>query len=346
MPKYTVQEIAQHVDGSITGASDWIVIGLSRIEYAEADTCTFYNDKKYHNHLYSNLRRVVLIPASLDVAALPSSNTYIKVDDPLKAINSLAKLYDPREKPEMRVAKDASISVTAKLSTNIHVGARAHIGASSTIGADTTISAQAYVGDRCQIGQRVYIYPGVRIMDDTVVGDDVIIHPNAVIGSDGFGYRYYAGEYQKIVHIGNVIIENKVEIGANACIDRGSIGSTIIRTGAKIDNLVHIAHNVEIGQHVAIAAQSGISGSSTIGSYSQLGGQTGVVGHISIAPGSRIQAQSGVASSIVTPQKKWYGYPAMGYWNYLRSFSIFRKLPQWTERIKRLEQILSESDKK
>lgn len=174
-------------------------------------------------------------------------------------------------------------------------------------------------------------------MSGVQIGSHCIIYPNAVIGTDGFGHALNSKGHTKISHQGGVVIEDNVEIGANTVIDKGSIGNTIIRRGVKLDNLIQVAHGVEIGEGTVIAAQTGISGSSTIGEGCMIGGQVGIVGHISIAPGSSIQAKSGIASSITAPNKKWYGYPVIGYMNYLRSFAIFKRLPELLDRITNIE---------
>jgi len=218
----------------------------------------------------------------------------------------------------------------------IKIGAHSIVSEDATIGHSTVIGNHVVIGPGVVMGIGCSIGDGVQIYARAQIGNHVHVKANSVIGGDGFGY-YFDGSYQKIRHVGSVIIEDEVHIGSNCCIDRGTINNTVIKKGAKLDNLVHVAHNVVIEEGVAIAAQSGISGSSVIGEYSQLGGQVGVVGHIKIAPGSRIQAQSGVASSISESKQKWYGYPAMKYWDYLRSFSIFRKLPSLEKRLKDLE---------
>jgi len=245
----------------------------------------------------------------------------IKVPDVRKAVEEVKSL----------LYENTSVEGQDEVGGGAIIADDAKIGDSTFIGRHVVIDSGVIIGSGCVIGDGVKIYAGTHI------GDRVHVKANTVIGGDGFGYYFDQG-YHKIKHVGSIIIEDDVHIGSNCCIDRGTINDTIIKKGAKLDNLIHIAHNVLIEEGVAIAAQSGISGSSVIGAYAQLGGQVGVVGHIKIAPGSKIQAQSGVASSITELQEKWYGYPAMKYWDYLRSFSLFRKLPSIEKRLKNLEE--------
>ena len=224
------------------------------------------------------------------------------------------------------------------------------IGESVTIHAFAVVGQNVRIGDGCEIhshvqickevriGSQTKIHSGVKIKNRVVIGDRCIIYSNAVIGSEGFGHAFTQGTYEKIVHQASVIIEDDVEIGSNTCIDRGSVRDTIIRKGAKLDNLIQVAHGVEIGENAAIAAQTGISGSSTIGSGSLLGGQVGVAGHVSVAPNTKVQAKSGIASDIKIEGQKWYGYPVLSYFHYLRSFSLFKRLPELLDRIRKLEE--------
>lgn len=209
------------------------------------------------------------------------------------------------------------------------------------IGLGTIIGNQVSIGPHVTIGDNSRIGDGVKIYANSKIGNNVVIKANTVIGGEGFGFYYDQG-YKKIRHVGSVRIEDNVHIGSNCCIDRGTINDTIIRKGAKLDNLIQVAHNVEIGQNVAIAAQVGISGSAIIGDAVQLGGQVGVIGHVKIAPGSRIQAQSGVGGNITETNQKWYGYPAVKYWDYLRSFALFKKLPLLERRLGTLEDLVAD----
>jgi UDP-3-O-[3-hydroxymyristoyl] glucosamine N-acyltransferase len=259
-----------------------------------------------------------------------------------EAWSTVAKLFSTENSLVASIDSLSSVDVSASINDNVSIGRFSIVGPHSVIGTGTEIMAQVYIGSYVRIGKNVKIYPGVRILNETVIGDNVIIHSNTVIGSDGFGFSFSQGKYSKIAQTGNVIIEDDVELGANVCVDRAAIGSTIIRKGSKLDNLIQVAHNVEIGEHVAIAAQAGIAGSSKIGNWVQLGGQSAISGHISIAAGSQIQGQSGVTGDIKIPNKKWYGYPVLNYWNYLRSYAIFKSLPELKAKIDQLEKRIKE----
>ena len=257
--------------------------------------------------------------------------TSIRVDDVVKSIELLKNVL---------YKNDENISLS--LSGRYKVGLYSVIDPAAQIGDRTIIGNHVTIGPGVTIGEDCCISDGVKIYAAAQIGNHVRIKDNSVIGGDGFGYYFDQG-YHRIRHVGSVVIRDHVDIGSNCCIDRGTLHDTIIHEGTKLDNLIHIAHNVTIGKGVAIAAQSGISGSANIGEFTQLGGQVGVVGHITIAAGSKIQAQSGVATSITKPNRKWYGYPAMRYWDYLRSYSFFKKLPLLERRLSKLEDRMNDS---
>ena len=235
------------------------------------------------------------------------------------------------------------IHSSAKIGNNVYIGAFAYIGANASIGDNCKIYPQAYVGDNVQIGQDCTLFSGVKIYADCVLHDRIIIHSSTVIGSDGFGFAPQKdGTFSKISQIGNVIIEDDVEIGSNTSIDRATLGSTIIRKGVKLDNLLQLAHNVEIGQNTVIASQTGISGSAKIGENCIIGGQVGIVGHISIANGSQIQAKSGIGRSIEEEGKKWAGAPAISFGNNMRAQVVFQRLPELERTIEELKARLNE----
>jgi len=229
---------------------------------------------------------------------------------------------------EQGISELSKIHPDAELDDTVSVGDFTKISKGAVIGRNAIIGDQVLIGANVKIGDRTIIMSGVKILAGVGIGTDCIIYPNAVIGTDGFGHVLGDKNHVKIHHSGTVIIEDHVEIGSGTIIDRGSLGNTIIRKGAKLDNLIQVAHGVEIGEGVVIAAQTGISGSSKVGKGSRLGGQVGIAGHITIAPGSQIQAKSGVSSSITEPNKKWYGYPVLSYYNYLRSYAMFKNLPE------------------
>jgi len=336
IPKITAQEISRLVDGHLSGDPLLQISEVTAIQKNVADTLTFCSDVKYEKFIPGDERRVILVKKDIQVDR-PDHVTYIAVDDVYQALAHILDHLKGSHHISGLKSPQAVINDLARLEDDVHVGHFTIIGAHSQIGRGSIIMDQVSIGDNVTIGQRTTIHRGVRISEGVTIGNDVEIYPNAVIGGDGFGFIEDQGRYKKLPHIGSVVIEDRVEIGSNCCIDRGMIDDTIIRYGAKLDNLIHIAHGVEIEKHVAIAAQSGISGSSVVGAYSQLGGQVGVIGHVKIAPGSRIQAQSGVAGDIKEPNRKWYGYPSVDYYRYLRSFAIFKRLPEILLRLRKIE---------
>ena len=254
----------------------------------------------------------------------------------------LAKYQEIAQQQLTGIQQPAYIAKTATYGENVFIGAFAYIGENVKIGDNTKIYPNAYIGNNVTIGDNTIIHPGVKIYHDCVVGNNVIIHAGTVIGSDGFGFAPQAdGSFKKVPQIGNVVIEDNVEIGANTTIDRATIGSTIIKAGAKLDNLIQIAHNVEVGNNTVIAAQAGVSGSTKIGNNVMIGGQAGIVGHIQIADGAKINAQSGVSKSI-EPGKAVTGSPAYDYTTALRSQAIVRNLPELEKRVKELEALIKQ----
>ena len=286
------------------------------------------SDLKYANSAISSDIRVLLVSEPQDHQG---ELTTIEVSDISLALEKLKDILYP-------IGTNGSTDESHQTCCS---GPYCLIDPSARIGSGTIIGNQVLIGPDVTIGNNSRIGDGVKIYAASKIGNNVVIKANTVVGGEGFGFYYDQG-YKKIRHIGSVRIEDDVHIGSNCCIDRGTINDTIIRQGAKLDNLIQLAHNVEIGRDVAIAAQAGISGSVVIGDGAQLGGQVGVIGHVKIAPGSRIQAQSGVAGNITETNQKWYGYPAVKYWDYLRSFSLFKKLPLLERRIGTLGDLVTD----
>ncbi|MCZ2101342.1 MAG: UDP-3-O-(3-hydroxymyristoyl)glucosamine N-acyltransferase [Chitinophagales bacterium] len=333
----TAKQIAEILNGSISGNPDAIITGPSKIEDGKPGTITFLANPKYKDYIYTTEASVVLVNKDFEPESAIQP-TLIKVDNVYASLAILMENFNSGISIPSGVASTAIIDSTARLGDHAHIDDHVIIKPYVTIGHNARIYGQVFIGDRVQIGNDVTIYPGVKIYHNCVIGDRVIIHANSVIGSDGFGFaKTEDGQYKKIPQTGNVVIENDVEIGSNTVIDRASIGSTTIGQGAKLDNLIQIAHNVQIGHGAAIAAQSGIAGSSTVGRDCIIGGQVGVVGHIQIADGVMIQAQSGVASSVKEVGSKLYGYPAINYQSYLKSYAYFRKLPDMASQLRYLE---------
>ena len=336
----TARELAHFLGGTLEGNPDITVSQPSKIEEGGPGTISFLGNPKYESYAYTTTASILLVGKDFKPKS-PVAATLILMEDVYTAIARLLQQFGQQSKPAPGIADTAIISEEAAIGEQVSIGASAIIEAGAQVGDGAIIMGHAYIGNGAKIGPHSQIYPGARILDRCEVGRNCIIHANAVIGSDGFGFAPKEDRsYDKIVHVGNVVIEDEVEIGANTTVDRATMGSTIIREGAKLDNLIQVGHNVEIGSHTVIAAQSGIAGSTRIGQHCRIGGQVGFVGHIEIADGSQIQAQSGIASSIHEPGQAWFGYPVIPYRDYIRSHAIFKKLPELYKTISRLEREL------
>lgn len=330
-------QLAQMLQGTLEGDAAVQVSRPAPIEGAESGTITFLANMKYEPHLYTTGASIVLVPLDLELRK-PISATLIRVENVYASVAFLMERFGATPKPEGEVSPQAQVHPEAVLEEGVYVGPFSVVGRGARIGANTVLHAQVYVGENVEIGSDSELFPGVRIYKDCKVGKRCTLHANAVIGSDGFGFAPQAdGSYKKIAQLGNVVIEDEVEIGAQTVIDRATMGSTILRRGVKLDNLIQVAHNVEIGEHTVIAAQTGIAGSTRIGKGVQVGGQVGFVGHIHIADGVKVQAQSGVNRSINEAGSAVYGSPALGYQEFLKAYSVFRKLPEILKRLLALE---------
>ena len=332
----SASDIAELTKGRLVGDAERNVTSIGKIDQPSKNSICFLANPKYEKYLYTNSSRTVLVEEGFSPKK-QSDNTLIYVDDVYGKFSILLNKYSGIDDELFEIDNLASIDKTASLADDVSVGKFSIVEKLSKIGSKSVLKDQVYIGANVIIGERTVIHPGARILSNTVIGNDVIVHSNAVIGCDGFGFSPKDGEYKKIPQVGNVVIEDNVEIGSGTTIDKATFGSTLIRKGAKLDNLIQIGHNVVIGENAIIAAQSGIAGSSEIGKGSMLGGQVGISGHIKIAPFSQIQAKSGVASSIVEEGKKWYGYPIIPYTSYLKSYAVFKKLPNILSRLRDLE---------
>jgi UDP-3-O-[3-hydroxymyristoyl] glucosamine N-acyltransferase len=341
--QFTAAQIAMLIQGTIEGDANATVQSFGKIEEAGAGQLTFLANPKYEDFIYNTRASVVIINAAQTLRE-PVSATLIRVADAYSAFAILlAKYQEIRTQQLAGIQEPSYISKTAKLGNNIFIGAFAYIGDNVVIGNNVKIFPNAYIGDNAKLGDNTILHPGVKIYHDCVIGKNVTIHSGTVVGSDGFGFAPQKdGSFKKVPQIGNVVVEDFVEIGANATIDRATIGSTIIKSGAKLDNLIQIAHNVEVGNNTVIAAQAGVSGSTKIGNNVMIGGQAGIVGHLQIADGSKINAQSGVSKSIKTPNAAVTGSPAFEYTSALRSQAVSRKLPELEKRIKELEKLVQQ----
>src|SRR5215204_3278541 len=297
--EFTAAQISVILNGKIEGNAETIVSSFGKIEEAREGQLTFFANPKYEEFLYSTQASIAIINENYELRESVKP-TLIRVTDAYSAFAQLLSKHQEIATQQMKgIQQPSFISASANLAEDVFVGAFSYIGENVKIGKNTKIFPNSFIGDNVQIGDNCIIHPGVKIYHDCILHHHVIIHAGTVIGSDGFGFAPQAdGSFKKVPQIGNVIVEDKVEIGANTAIDRATIGSTIIRSGAKLDNLIQIAHNVEVGDSTVIAAQVGVSGSTKIGKNVMIGGQAGIVGHIQIADGSRINAQSGVGSTI------------------------------------------------
>jgi len=339
---FSALQIAQLINGKIEGDAQSTVHSFGKIEEAGEGQLSFFSNIKYEDFLYSTQATIIIINDSYELKH-PVKSTLIRVADSYSAFAILLSKYQEMVAQQVSgIQQPCYISKTATFGENVFIGAFAYLGENVKLGNNSKIFPNAYIGDNVNIGNNSIIYPGAKIYHNCVLGNNVIIHAGAIIGSDGFGFAPQPdGSFIKIPQIGNVIIEDNVEIGSNTTIDRATIGSTLIKSGAKLDNLIQIGHNSEIGSSTVISAQAGISGSTKIGSGVMVGGQAGIVGHIQIGDGAKINAQSGVSKSI-EPGKAVTGSPAYDFTLALRSQAINRKLPELEKRVKELEALVKQ----
>ena len=342
--QFTAKQISDFLSGTVEGDETVTVTELSKIEDGKKGTLCFLSNRKYENYIYTTDASVVIVGVDF-FPAQPVSCTLVKVKDPYSAFSVLLEKYNEAlqaSSVQTGIEQPSFIHPTAKIGKNVFIGAFSYISENVEIGDDTRILQQVFIGAHSTIGLAGTIHPGVKIYNRSVIGDNVVIHANTVIGSDGFGFAPQPdGTYTKIAQIGNVVIEDNVDIGANTAIDRATMGSTFIRKGVKLDNLIQIAHNVEIGKNTVVAAQAGVSGSSKVGERSIIGGQAGVAGHLSLAKGTQLGAQAGVNSSITEESRQWHGTPAQPFRDWMRASVLFRQLPEIEKRIVKLETDLS-----
>lgn len=337
--EFSAEQIASLLNGEIIGIPSASVSTLAKIEEGAPNAMSFLSNAKYEEYIYTTKSSICIVNKSFTPSKpLPPTLTLIKVEDAYASFAKLLGMYDQFSRKQPKIEQPSHIASTAKLGENIYIGAFAYIGENAIIGDNVSIYPNAYVGDNVVIGDSTLIHPNASIYSNCKVGKNCLIHSGAVIGSDGFGFSPDAnGVYQKVPQIGNVVLEDDVELGANSTIDRATMGSTIIRKGVKIDNLCQIAHNVEVGENTAMAAQVGIAGSAKIGKNIMIGGQAGIAGHLSIADGTIIMAQSGVPSTI-KKQAMVMGSPSIPADDFKKSYFGFRKLPYILTKLRELEE--------
>jgi len=338
--QFTAKEIGALLKGTVEGDDSVAVSQLAKIEEATAGSLTFLSNPKYESYLYTTDASIVIVNNDYQLTSAVKP-TLIRVENAYSSMTVLLDLYTKIRLGKTGIEQPSFIHPTAKIGENAYIGAFAYIGPDVVIGNDCKIYPHTYIGDGVTIGDNSLLFAGVKVYFDCKLGNNTVIHSGAVIGSDGFGFAPQAdGTYNKISQTGNVILEDNVEVGANTTIDRATMGSTIIRKGTKIDNLVQIAHNVEIGRNTVVAGQAGISGSTKIGDQVMVGGQVGISGHLYIANGTQLSAQTGINSSIKQEGQVWGGTPYMPFKDYLKAHSKLRRLPDIDKKVDELDKAI------
>lgn len=324
--EFKAKEIAEILGGTVDGNPEATVVSFARIESGKPGNISFFANPKYEQYVYTSKADIIIVNKTFEPKE-PVSATMVRVDDAYAAVASLLDYVTARKRSYKRYRGcRSSVRWSSKIGKKVYIGDFAYVGKNASVGDYTKVYEHVFIGDGVKIGSRCIIYPGVRIYPGMEIGDNVIIHANAVIGSDGFGFAPLEdGTWKKIEHTGNVIIEDDVEIGANVCVDKSQMGSTVIRKGTKIDNLCQVAHNVEIGRNTVMAAQTGIAGSSKIGEHCIIAGQVGIAGHINIADNTTIGAQSGILGNVKEKGQTLMGSPAFPLRQYLKSYAVFKR---------------------
>ncbi len=334
----TTKEISNIVGGQLDGKPDIEIFNINKIENSKPGSISFIANDKYLKYLEDSKASAIIVNKNSKIKPNGQNRAFIKVEDVYLAVSKLLKLLE-KDKIENNGLSDLSfIALDAQIGEGVSIGAFTYISENVKIGKNTSISTQVFIGKNVEIGENTIIMPGVKIYTGCKIGNNCIIHANAVIGSDGFGFKpNKKGEYEKIPQVGIVVVEDHVEIGANTVIDRATFDETRIHKGVKLDNLIQIAHNVEIGENTVIAALTGIAGSAKLGKNIVCGGQVGISTHMTIADGSKFQAQSGVIQNIKKKNGSYMGSPAIDYYNHMKSSVIFKRLPELQNRITELE---------
>ncbi len=334
--KFTALQIAELLNGTVDGDPETEVDRLAKIEEGTEGSLTFLSNPKYTSYIYSTNASIAIVSDEFSIDQ-EIETTLIRVKDPYKAFSTLLEYYNQVKLNKTGIEQPNFMAESSTYGENIYLGAFTYVGENVKIGNDVKIFPNTYIGDNVTIGDNTVIFPGVKIYSETIIGKFCVLHAGVVVGADGFGFSQGEnGEYQKVPQIGNVIIEDNVDIGAGTTIDRATLGSTIIRSGVKLDNQIQIAHNVEIGDNTAIAAQTGIAGSTKIGKNCLIGGQVGLAGHLTIGDRVKIQAQSGIGRNIADDEVI-QGSPAFGYGDFNKSYVHFKNLPKIVNRLNKLE---------
>jgi len=337
--EFSAQQIAELLNGEIIGDPNQTVADMAKIEEGRPNTITFLANPKYEKYIYDTKASIALVNNTFEPQQeLPSTLTLIKVENAYQCLTLLLGYYDQVNQKKAGIEQPSFIHEKATLGNDCYVGAFAYIGEGCTIGDNVKIYPHVFIGDHSTIADNTTIYSGVKIYNKCIIGASCTIHSGAIIGSDGFGFAPNSQNgYQKVPQIGNVILEDYVEIGSNTTVDRATMGSTILRKGVKLDNLIQIAHNVEIGQDTVIAAQTGIAGSTKLGRNMMVGGQVAIDGHLTLANEVKIAAQSGIGKSVKKEGEILQGTPAFGNMDFKRSYVLFRNLPSLRAQIQDLQ---------
>lgn len=344
--EFSAASIAAFINGDIVGDPEIMVNTISKIEEGQPGALSFLANPKYEHYIYETKSSIVLVNKSF-IPTAEISATLIKVENSYEAFASLLRLVDQARPRKKGIHPTAVIEPSAKIGIDVFIGAFTYVGENCIVGNGCSLYPQVYIGDNTTLGNNCTINPGVKIYHDCIIGEGCIIHAGTVIGSDGFGFAPQSeSEFMKIPQLGNVVLEDHVEIGANTAIDRATMGSTIIRRGVKLDNLIQIGHNVEIGENSVMAGQTGIAGSTKIGKNCMFGGQVGIAGHIKIANGTKIGAQGGILGDVKKENTVIIGSPAIDLKNFLKSSILFRKLPEIKDKIDYLEKDIESLKKK
>ena len=324
--EFKAKEIAEILGGTVDGNPEATVVSFARIESGKPGTISFFANPKYEQYVYTSKSDIIIVNKTFEPKE-PVPATMVRVDDAYAAVASLLDYVTAKKRSYKRYRGCRSrVRWSSKIGKKVYIGDFAYVGKNASVGDYTKVYEHVFIGDGAKVGSHCIIYPGVRIYPGMEIGDNVIIHANAVIGSDGFGFAPLEdGTWKKIEHTGNVIIEDDVEIGANVCVDKSQMGSTVIRKGTKIDNLCQVAHNVEIGRNTVMAAQTGIAGSAKLGEHCIVGGQVGIAGHITVADNTSIAAQSGILGNIKEEGQTLMGTPAFPLKQFLRSYALFKR---------------------
>ncbi len=336
--EFTANQIAEVLGGTVEGNINQTVHNLSKIEEGQPNTLSFLANVKYEEYIYDTKASVVIVNNTFEAQKeIPKTCTLIRVENAYECFAKLLEMYDSYKNNKTGISEKASIASSAKIGENVYIADFVVVGENVEIGDNTKVLSNVVINDNVKIGSNCKFYSGVNVYDSCVIGDSCTFHSGVIIGGDGFGFAPNSeNNYKKVPQIGNVIIEDHVEIGSNSTIDRATLGSTIIRKGVKLDNLIQVAHNVEIGENTVIAAQTGVAGSTKIGKNCMIGGQVGIVGHITIADEVKIAAQSGIGQSIKKEGAIVQGSPAFEIMDYKKSYVLFKNLPHLKKKIDNL----------